>query len=162
MSTSGRIGALAPACVGCDRWIRSLRRLLIPALLMALALAGCSTSTEPTTTFTGDDCSYDGPLEFDLGTEVTFTFVNSSDNSTAGYGIWKTPDGTTTADLELTLGWFPGDTEAHSESRPGFDKESVVMLDTAGTWAVTCHLVAGGPGVAGQLYPGTVFVVTDR
>ncbi len=161
MNISGRFRALVHTRLGSGGRHRSLRGLWIPAVLAALALAGCTTGTEPTTTFTGDECSYDGPSEFDLGTEVGFTFINTSDNSTAGFGIWVVPDGTTEAELRGTLGWFPGDTEAHSQTRPGLDKELAVTLDTAGPWAVTCHLVAGGPSPAGELYPATVFVVTD-
>jgi hypothetical protein len=42
-------------------------------------------------------------------------------------------------------------------SSPGFDKELVVVLDTAGLWAVNCF----NTGSSGADYPATVFVVTD-
>jgi hypothetical protein len=141
-----------------------MRRLSIPVVLTALVLAGCSTSSEPTSTFTGDECSYDGPSEFDLDTEVTFTFINTSEGASAGYGVWKVPDGTTVDDIsEKSIFGIGADQSADmravaAPSSPGFDKELVVALDTAGLWAVNCFEV----GSVEVDHPATVFVVTDN
>ena len=140
-----------------------MRRLSIAVVLATLVLAGCSTSSEPISTFTGDECSYDGPSEFDLDTEVTFTFVNTSDGTSAGYGVWKVPDGTTVDDISEKSIFGIGADESDDmramagPSSPGFDKELVVVLDTAGPWAVNCFTT----GSSGADYPATVFVVTD-
>jgi hypothetical protein len=117
------------------------------------------------TTFDGDDlCTYEGPSEFALDTEATFTFVNSSDGTSAGYAVWKVPDGTTIADIE-EKGIFGIGADSTTDRRvfappssPGIDKEYVVALDDLGLWAVECFNFVDGREVE---YPATVFVVTD-
>jgi hypothetical protein len=64
-------------------------------VLVALALAGCSSSSEPSATFTGAACNYDGPSEFDLNSTVTFTFTNESANLSVGFSVLKFPEGST-------------------------------------------------------------------
>ena len=121
-------------------------------------------SSEPTSTFDGSGCTYDGPTEFDLNTEVTFTFINTSDGS-AGYGIWKVPEGTTVGDItEKSIFGIGADRTPDMRavalpSSPGIDKELVVALDTSGLWAVNCFTPNAGLGVD---YPATVFVVSDN
>jgi hypothetical protein len=139
-------------------------RLLLVVGMFALVIASCSSdSSEPTTTFDGDVCTYEGPSEFALDTEATFTFVNSSDGTSAGYAVWNVPDGTTVADIEEKSIFGIGADRTVDErgsvgaSSPGFDKELVVVLDTAGLWAVSCFTT----GSSGTDYPATVFVVTD-
>jgi hypothetical protein len=98
-----------------------------------------------------------------LDTEATFTFINTSEGTSAGYGIWKVPDGTTAADIEEKTIFGIGADRTVDErgsagpSSPGFDKELVVFLDTAGLWTVNCFTT----GISGTDYPATVFVVTD-
>jgi hypothetical protein len=105
-----------------------------------------------------------GPAEFELGTEAVFTFVNTSDGTSAGYGLWKVPDGTTVADIEENGIFGIGASQSSdqrvlsSPSSPGFDKEFAVALDTVGLWAVNCFTAAGA---SEKDYPATVFVVTD-
>ena len=53
-----------------------MRRPMAIVALLVLILASCSTSSEPTATYTGGACDYDGPSEFDLESTVTFTVTN--------------------------------------------------------------------------------------
>ncbi len=121
-------------------------------------------TSEATSTFDGSGCTYDGPTEFDLNTEVTFTFINTSDGS-AGYGIWKVPEGTTVGDItEKSIFGIGADRTPDMRavalpSSPGIDKELVVALDTSGLWAVNCFTPDADLGVD---YPATVFVVSDN
>ena len=121
-------------------------------------------TSEATSTFDGSGCTYDGPTEFDLNTEVTFTFINTSDGS-AGYGIWKVPEGTTVGDItEKSIFGIGADRTPDMRavalpSSPGIDQELVVALDTPGLWAVNCFTPDAGLGVD---YPATVFVVSDN
>ncbi len=123
-----------------------------------------ATTGEATSTFDGTGCTYDGPTEFDLNTEVTFTFINTSDGS-AGYGIWKVPEGTTVGDItEKSIFGIGADRSTDMRAlalptSPGIDKELVVALDTSGLWAVNCFTPNAGLGVD---YPATVFVVSDN
>lgn len=69
-------------------------------------------ATEPTVTFTGAECNYEGPADFDLGAERQFTYVNESD--TAGnVAIFRVPDGTTLEDVD------PDDIGSVFEGAPG-------------------------------------------
>jgi len=124
-----------------------------------------ATTGEATSTFDGTGCTYDGPTEFGLNTETTFTFINTSEGTSAGYGIWKVPDGTTVGDITEKSIFGIGadrtpDMRAHTlSSSPGIDRELVVALDTPGLWAVNCYTPNAGLGVD---YPATVFVVSDN
>ena len=55
--------------------------------------------SQPTATFDGDGCTYDGPTEFALNSEVTFTFINASANSDVEFSVWKVREGTTAAEI---------------------------------------------------------------
>ena len=142
-----------------------MRRISALVVLVALVLAGCSTNSEPTSTFTGEECLYDGPSEFDLDTEVKFAFVNTSEATSAGYGIWKVPDGTTVDGIsEKSIFGIGADmsTDMRAVARPsspGFDKELTVNLDTPGSWAIICF--DPNPAPAGTDYPATVFQVSN-
>jgi hypothetical protein len=76
-----------------------MRRLSVLVLLFILAIAGCSSSSEPTATFTGDACPYDGPSEFEVNSTVTFTFTNESDGSGVGFAVLKFPEGATAEEV---------------------------------------------------------------
>jgi hypothetical protein len=127
------------------------------AIALALLVAACSfTTTEGirhgrtvTITFDGDDCSYNGPDEFDLDTELTINLTNEAGTS-VGLGVWKVPDGTTAEDIEtqgmLRVGGSVSQNERAIRS-PGSASEwtLIVELNEAGTWAFNCFNF-GSPG----------------
>ena len=141
------------------------KRLAVIVVLSVLAITACSGETEEaTTTFDGSGCSYSGLSEFDRDTEVTFNFINTSDGTSAGYAIWKVPDGTTVADIQeksifgIGASQTPDMRAAALPSSPGLDKQLVVVLDTPGLWVVNCFTPDGQRQVD---HPATVFVVSD-
>ena len=126
-----------------------MRRLTAIVGLLVLILASCSTSSEPTATYTGGACDYDGPSEFDLDSTVTFTVINESDNTNMGFGVWSVPEGTT-ADEIVEEGLFDllGITDV--DDWPGFytalfaptaidsTGSMRVLLDTPGQHVLNC------------------------
>ena len=76
-----------------------MRRIMTLATLLVVALTACSGSGDPTATYTGGACDYDGPSEFDLDSTVTFTLINESDTFNMGFGIWSLPEGTTADEI---------------------------------------------------------------
>jgi hypothetical protein len=76
-----------------------MRRLSTLIVLFVLAVTGCSTSSDPSTTFTGSPCDYSGPSQFDVNSEVTFLYTNESDTLGAGFGVWKFPEGMTSEEV---------------------------------------------------------------
>jgi hypothetical protein len=125
-------------------------RLLAIVVSLVLVLAGCSTSSDPTATYDGSDCSYDGPSGFELGETVTFTFINESDTSDLGFSVWSVPEGTTADEInELGIFEVAGGGPPVEEA-PGFyaalfaptplDSTEIltVTLDTPGQHALNC------------------------
>ena len=117
-------------------------------LVGLIAAAGCSTSGDPSATYTGDECDYDGPSTFDLNTTVTFTVTNESDHTDVGFGIWKFPSGVTSEEI-FSEGIFqaagPGDAFAAVSSSPtpiGEPEGLDVFFDTPGQWGINCFVFA--------------------
>jgi hypothetical protein len=78
---------------------QQMRRLLTIVVPLVLILASCSTSSEPTATYTGGACAYDGPSEFEVNSTVTFTVTNESDESDVGFSVLKFPEGSTPEEI---------------------------------------------------------------
>ena len=76
-----------------------MRRVTTLATLLVVVLAACSGSSEPTATYTGSACDYDGPSEFDVNSTVTFTVTNESDERDIGFSVLKIPEGTTAEEI---------------------------------------------------------------
>ena len=142
-------------------------RLGLAVTAVVLALAGCSSggssTSEPTSTFNGSACTYDGPTEFDLNSEVTFTFVNASDvaDGDVGIGVAAVPDGTTADEIHqdgiFNVGASFYDADDESTDSEG-DYQVTVTLNQAGSTALNCFdMTTGGEGVD---YP-TLVRVTD-
>ncbi len=90
----------------------------------------------PTSTFDGDTCTYIGPDQFDVGSEVTFTLVDNSGTRSVGYSVWSVAEGTTAEEI-LDRGIFDRGTQI-PESAPaevtdaGF--EVTYVLDQPGLY----------------------------
>jgi hypothetical protein len=151
-----RVGG-RPANMPCSKGReRKMRRLLAIVVPLVLILASCSTSSEPTATYTGGACAYGGPSEFDLGESVTFTFINESDTTDLGFSVWAVPEGAT-ADEILEVGIY--DAVGHFGGaimpEPGFyaslwpptavdtSVDLAVTLDTSGQHALICFDSSG-------------------
>jgi hypothetical protein len=81
-----------------------MRRVTTIAALFLLTLASCSSSdsssgSEPSATYHGGSCTYDGPSEFDGTSTVTFVVVNDSDTTEVGFSVWKIPEGVTSEEV---------------------------------------------------------------
>jgi len=135
-----------------------MRRFTAIVGLLVLVLASCSTSSDPTATYIGGACDYDGPSEFDLNSTVTFTVTNESDTTDMGFSVWSVPEGTT-ADEILEDGIFtvvgggpPADPEKGFYTalfRPTAIGTSLglrVFLDTPGQHALNCFDASTGGG----------------
>jgi hypothetical protein len=131
------------------------------AVLFATALQGddadVAGSSEPTKTYDGTGCVYDGATEFDLNDEVTFTFTNESDSTAVGFVVWEVPDGTT-AELIYEVGIFEatgtveGTTALYEFFEAKFPPTQLdteypvtVVLDKEGLYAVNCIVDTSAP-----------------
>lgn len=141
-------------------------RLGLAVAAAVLAVAGCASNgggntSEPTSTFNGSGCTYDGPTEFDLDSEVMFTFVNASDvaDDDVGLGVAAVPDGTTADEIHrdgiFNVGASFYDVDDESTDSDG-DHQFTVTLNQAGSTALNCFdMTPGGQGVD---YPTLVTV----
>jgi hypothetical protein len=127
------------------------------AVLFATTLQGddadVAGSSEPTKTYDGTGCVYDGATEFDLNDEVTFTFTNESDSTGVGFVVWEVPDGTTAALIdEVGIFEATGNTDSYEFFEAKFPPTQLdteypvtVVLDTAGLYSVNCFVETGAP-----------------
>ncbi len=141
-----------------------MRRLTPIVGLLVLVLASCSTSSEPTATYTGGACDYDGPSEFDLNSTVTFTVTNESETTEVGFTVWKFPDGVTPEEI-LEQGIFESVTSGNAERiiRPptaiGEPETMRVFFDSPGQWGINCYDTSGGDSQAAGNDYVTMFTV---
>ena len=116
-----------------------------------------TTSSEPTKVYDGSGCTYDGETEFDLNSEVTFTFINESDDTGVGFVVWTVPDGTTAEEINEkgifeATGTRQGDTAPYEFWGAKFpptqldtEYQVTVTLDRAGLYSVHCYVETGAP-----------------
>jgi hypothetical protein len=136
----------------------------------ALVVASCSDdddNNEVTVEFTGDDCVYSGPDEFEVGDEIEITASDATDERVdIGYAVNKVPDGTPveTASEEGFLDSLPDlseDNFLHSEvTEEGTERVLSATLDVAGTWLVHCFVMHQPVGV--DIFPATTFEVVEQ
>ena len=130
-----------------------MRRLIAIVVPLVLILASCSTSSEPTKTYDGTECTYDGATEFDLDSEVTFTFINESDDTGVGFVVWTVPDGITAAEIdEKGISEAIGNTDAYEFWEAKFpptqldtEYQVTVTLSREGLYSVNCFVETGAP-----------------
>jgi hypothetical protein len=109
------------------------------------ATTPASSAVGGVTTRHDDGCAYEGPIEFDLDSDVTFTFINRSEVLNAGFAIHKIDEGATADDI-LERGVFAvSDEETGSYDpylpsgmTPGVEYQLTVTLDRIGLHALIC------------------------
>ena len=133
-----------------------VRRITALVTLLVLAVAGCSSSSEPpaplepSAIFTGSACEYSGPSEFDVNTSVLFKFTNDSDVTNMGFAV-----------MNLELG-DDEDAALNGTNPPtpvGTSRIFSVTFGETGRHAVACYLPGAGESET-QRYI-TEFNVTD-
>jgi hypothetical protein len=108
-------------------------------MALLLGLAACGSSSEPTATYDGDGCTYDGPDEFDLNAEVTFTFVDAVEEPGVGFGVWALPEGMTVEEIR-DQGIMNNGAQI-AESAAEITDSGILLtytFDSAGLYAVNC------------------------
>jgi ABC-type glycerol-3-phosphate transport system substrate-binding protein len=92
-----------------------LAGLLLAVGLFAAACGGgddAGSRPDGVTTRHDDGCVYEGPTEFAVNSDVTFTFINESEVLDAGFAVHKVDEGTTVEEI-LDLGvWAVSNEEA--------------------------------------------------
>ena len=101
--------------------------------------------------FNGEVCTSEGPAQFKVGKRLHWILENTSDASSASYGLSKVVDGTTLDDLtaegldafaeEPTYRsevWAADDVSIADVAGPGEGLSWPIPLDAVGTWAVVC------------------------
>jgi hypothetical protein len=63
-------------------------------LVLGVGACGGDGSSEPIVTYDGAGCTYDGPDEFQLNSEVTIEFVQIVDEP-VGLAVWEVPESMT-------------------------------------------------------------------
>lgn len=141
------------------------RRVTALLVLVALILAACSGSADPSATFTGAACHYDGPSEFDLDSTVTFSVTNETDTTSIGFAVLKFPEGSTAEDVSnegifnvatddaLLEPYVPSPTVIDTEY------EMTVTFSEVGQHGINCFDFAGA-GLPGWDYV-TMFTVVE-
>jgi len=141
---------------------RLTRRIVILGLLVVVLAACNGNSGEPTATYNGSGCTYDGPGEFDINSEVTFTFVDETESEDVGFALWAVPAGTTTEQIHddgiFSVESGGGETvEWSSETQVSdFEWQFTVTFSESGQHALNCYDTASGG--EGTDYPNLITV----
>jgi uncharacterized cupredoxin-like copper-binding protein len=139
-----------------------MRRLSAIVVPLVLILAGCSASGDPTATYTGGACDYDGPSEFEVNSTVQFLVTNDSDNQNIGFSVWKFPEGTTPEEIydEGIFNFVSRDSGPlgmkSSPTTPGREYGITVTFTETGQHGINCFLSPGPDTEAGYV---TMFTV---
>jgi hypothetical protein len=160
-------------------------RHLAVMLMIAIAVSGCGegdTAETPETTHNrqtptvggvttrhDDECTYEGPTEFDVNSDVTFTFINASETPDIGFQVVKVDEGTTKeAIYEFGVGsvsngegddWY--EPYLPTPTAPGIEYAFTVTLDKVGLHAIVCfqHPAHDEPDKEYPNYASTLFTV---
>ena len=140
-----------------------MRRVTTLATLLVVVLAACSGSSEPTATYTGDACDYDGPSEFDVNSTVTFTVTNESDERGIGFSVLKIPEGTTAEEIfnEGIFNAVAGDPIIEVVFAPTVvdtEYDLTVTFNETGQHGINCFNIAGAESEADFI---TMFTVVE-
>jgi hypothetical protein len=142
---------------------------LVGFAAFALVGAACSdddnNNDEVTAEFTGDDCVYSGPTEFEVGDEFEITVVDVTEERVdVGYAVTKVPDGTSVDDASEegfieNLPDGPGTFLQSEVTEEGTERVMSITLDVAGTWLVHCFDLSTPEG---EVFPATTFEVVEE
>jgi hypothetical protein len=120
------------------------------------------TRAEPTATFDGAACVYDGPSEYDVGSTVAFTVTNESETPNVGFAVRKFPEGTTPQEIydegifnvvSRTTGYLG---LKSSPTTPGVAYDFTVTFSETGQHGINCFEF---PGPAAEADHVTMFTV---
>jgi hypothetical protein len=146
-----------------------LRKSIVGFAAFALVVAACSAdddNNEVTVEFTGDDCVYSGPDEFEVGDEIEITASDvTEERMEVGFAVLKVPDGTTVAEVsekgifEIDVEEDIGTVEFAEVTEEGTERVLATTLDVAGTWLINCFVFSGAS--EGD-YPATTFEVVEQ
>ena len=128
-----------------------MHRITALVALVVLAVAGCSSSSEPSATFTGSACEYSGPSEFDVNTTVVFEFTNDSDVTNVGFAVMN---------LDVA---DPEDAALEGTNPPtavGTSRSFSVTFVETGQHGVACYVLPGPGETEAQQYVSE-FSVTE-
>lgn len=162
--------------------------LLIAAAMVVAACGGADTTAAPSTTVQvstspttapvvggvatrlDNGCSYEGRTEFDVDSEVIFTFVNGTEEWDKGFSVLKVPEGFTVEGIDETQRAFNLPDFEKEDRRycpylptgrgrgPSSVSELSVVLDRPGLHALICF---EGIGEVGQDYAASLFTVNE-
>ena len=121
---------------------RLASRIAISGLLAVVLLACTGNSGEYAVTYIGGGCTYDGPTEFDIDSEVTFTFIDQTESESVGFALWPVPAGTTTEQIHDEGIFNVGiDNVAWSSETQVSDYEEILTasLEEPGLYALNCY-----------------------
>ncbi len=117
-------------------------------------------------------CSYEGRTDFDVNSEVTFTFVNDTEDWNKGFSVLKVPEGITVEEINemrraLYLPGFEEEDRPYSpylpsgQGRgPGSLSDLSVVLNRPGLHALICFEFFDEDDL-GQDYAASLFTVND-
>jgi hypothetical protein len=152
---------------------------VVPIAMFAVVVAACSddnnNNDKASAEFTGDDCVYSGPTEFEVGDEIEITVSDATEERTdVGFAVHPVPDGTTVAEvrekgIEEVRGQdaedFPGEFLFSEVTEEGTVRVLTATLDVAGTWLVNCFAMSNhvrlGVNSEGD-FPATTFEVVEQ
>ena len=144
---------------------------LVPVVMCVILLtAACSDDASgPTSTYTGSGCTYEGPSEFDVGSEVTFTFIDEAESGNTGLVLWIVDEGTI-PEMIHDEGIF--NVEAMQTKMRTIDSLSetevsaseyqfTARFEQPGTYALNCYDTSGGENDGAGLDHSTILTASE-
>ena len=143
------------ACSSSDDPVSPASTAPPPAPTTTTATTAAPTTTsgnsgEPTATYTGGDCDYDGPSEFDVNSTVTFKVTNESDHTDVGFAVLKFPEGSTAQEVfSEGISAIVPDDDAPIDFRAaptviGTEYDLTVTFTETGQHGINCFDQSGG------------------
>jgi hypothetical protein len=135
---------------------------------LALVAAGCGSQAvdPPVAVFDGNECSYEGPTEFVLNSEVEFFYTNFAEGGeSAGFQVTKLPEGTTVDEiveqgLNNMTTWGQDSRSLVPKTEVGVEYSDVARLDIEGLWVFDCFATHPPTDYHPTDYPATLFTVS--